>query len=77
MYLSVEILAHYSLILRWNIIIILCAPINSQHDYKRDIVSYSNVKQIDIDQYCKDVSESPTLNNIQETVNLLKAIVLD
>ena len=29
------------------------------------------MKQIDIDQFCKDVSESPTLNNIQETVNRL------
>ena len=34
-----------------------------------EIVSYRNVKQIDIDQFCKDVSESPTLNNIQGTVN--------
>ena len=29
------------------------------------------MKQIDIDQFCKDVSESPTLNNIQGTVNEL------
>ena len=36
-----------------------------------EIVSYRNVKQIDIDQFCKDVSESPTLNNIQGTVNEL------
>ena len=35
----------------------------------REIVSYRNVKQIDIDQLCKDVSESPTLNNIQGTVS--------
>ena len=27
------------------------------------------MKQIDIDQFCKDVSESPTLNNIHGTVN--------
>ena len=37
----------------------------------REIVSYRNVKQIDIDQFCKDVSESPTLNNIRGTVNEL------
>ena len=29
------------------------------------------MKQIDIDQFCKDVSESLTLNNIQGTVNEL------
>ena len=29
------------------------------------------MKQIDIDQFCKDVSESPTLNNILGTVNEL------
>ena len=29
------------------------------------------MKQIDIDQFCKDVRESPTLNNIQGTVNEL------
>ena len=29
------------------------------------------MKQIDVDQFCKDVSESPTLNNIQGTVNEL------
>ena len=29
------------------------------------------MKQIDIDQLCKDVSESPTLNNIQGTANEL------
>ena len=29
------------------------------------------MKHIDIDQFCKDVSESPTLNNIQGTVNEL------
>ena len=37
----------------------------------REIVSYRNVKQVDIDQCCKDVSESATLNNIQRTVNEL------
>ena len=36
-----------------------------------EIVSYRNVKQIDNDQFCKDVSESPTLNIIQGTVNEL------
>ena len=35
------------------------------------IVSYRNVKQIDIEQFCKDVGESPTQNNIQGTVNEL------
>ena len=39
--------------------------------HNREIVSYRNVKQIDIDQFCKDVSESPTQNNIQGTVNEL------
>ena len=34
-------------------------------------MKYRNGKQIDIDQFCKDVSESPTLNNIQGTVNEL------
>ena len=29
------------------------------------------MKQIDIDQVCKDVSESQTLNNIQGTINEL------
>ena len=29
------------------------------------------MKQINIDQFCKDVSELPTLNNIQGTVNEL------
>ena len=29
------------------------------------------MKQIDINQFCKDVSESPTLNNKQGTVNEL------
>ena len=29
------------------------------------------MKQIDIDQFCNDVSKSPTLNNIQGTVNEL------
>ena len=37
----------------------------------REIVSYRNVKQIDIDQFFRDVSESPTLHNIQGTVNEL------
>ena len=27
------------------------------------------MKQIDIDQFCKDVSELPTLNNVRGTVN--------
>ena len=30
------------------------------------------MKQIDIDQFCNDLSESPTLNNIQGTVNELE-----
>ena len=38
---------------------------------KREVVSNRNVKQIDIDQFCKDVSESRTLNTIQGTVNEL------
>ena len=38
---------------------------------KREIVSYMNVKQTDIKQLCEDVSESPTLNNIQGTANEL------
>ena len=37
----------------------------------REIVSYRNVKQIDNDQFCKNVSELPTLYNIQGTVNEL------
>ena len=37
----------------------------------REILSYRNVKQREIDRFCKDVSDSPTLNNIQETVNEL------
>ena len=41
------------------------------HEDKTEFVSYRNVKQIDINQFCKDVSESPTLNNIQGTVNEL------
>ena len=45
---------------------------------KREIVSYRNVKQINNNQFCKDVSESPTLNNTHGTItNLLIDIPLD
>ena len=48
-----------------------CTIQQSTQLQNREIVSYRNVKQIYIDQFCKDVSESPTLNNIQGTVNEL------
>ena len=48
-----------------------CTVQQSTQLQNRKIVSYRNMKQIDIDQFCKDVSESPTLNNIQGTVNEL------
>ena len=48
-----------------------CTIQQSTQLQNREIVSYRNVKQIDIDQFCKDVSESPTLNNIRGTVNEL------
>ena len=48
-----------------------CTIQQSTQLQNREIVSYRNVKQIDIDQFCKDVSESPTMNNIQGTVNEL------
>ena len=38
---------------------------------KREIVAYRNVKQINIDMFCKDISVSPALNNTQGTVNEL------
>ena len=46
-----------------------CTIQQSTQLQNREIASYRNVKQIDIDQFCKDVSESPTLNNIPGTVN--------
>ena len=48
-----------------------CTIEQSTQLQNREIASYRNVKQIDIDQFCKDVSESPTLNNIQGSVNEL------
>ena len=48
-----------------------CTIQQSTQLQNREIVSYRNVIHIDIDQFCKDVSESPTLNNIQGTVNEL------
>ena len=48
-----------------------CTIQQSTQQQNGEIISYRNVKQIDIDQFCRDVSESPTLNNIQGTVNEL------
>ena len=50
---------------------IKCTIQQSTQLHNREIVPYRNVKQLDIDQFCKDVSESPTLNNIRGTVNKL------
>ena len=55
----------------WDHYSIECTIQQSTSLQNCDIVSYRNVKQIDIDQFCKDVSESPTLNNIQVTINEL------
>ena len=48
-----------------------CTIQHSTQLRNREIVSYRNVKQIDIEQFCKNVSESPTLNHIRGTVNKL------
>ena len=57
---------------------IVCSIQQSTPLQKREIISYRNVKQIDIDEFCKDVSESPTLNNMQRTANeLLTNSLLD
>ena len=48
-----------------------CTIQQSTQLQNREIVSYRNVKQINIYPFCKDVSESTTLNNIQGTVNEL------
>ena len=54
-----------------------CTIQQSTQLQNREIVSYRNVKQIDIDQFCKDVSESPIMNNIQGTVNELTNSLID
>ena len=44
---------------------IMCPIHQSTPLQKCDVVSYGNVKQMDIDHVCKDVSESHTLKNTQ------------
>ena len=48
-----------------------CTIQQSAQLHNREIVSYRNVKQIDIDKFCMDVRDLPTLNSIQGTVNEL------
>ena len=48
---------------------IVCTIQKSTPQQKSEIIRYRNVKQIGIDQFCKDINESPTLNYIQGTVD--------